>query len=619
MNLRGRDQICSNCQSVENSAVCGTCGEYRRVAGRDREGQPWCERCRHRYRNRIVDEDRRRLIIERVTAADPSLNTDTVAGVLAETVTTRRSLRRLAIYLDEHPDVFRVGPTSVLPILDRFTQALVDAGTQTIATIHPACVGCGRRQPRHARTSDGQGVLCSACWARTHKEICGDCGREGRVVVRDRDRRPICELCRLQARRHSRLDELNAQIIAVLADTVGFLEEQQIVESVEQTAPKIPDRSLLAQALRDGPALTVAARRPVVVARFVGELRQHGAALPAAVCADCDQPAEPMFVHGGAVRCYRCERRRDIYYRRGSDTQVAQQVVDAVTAADPSLPESVVRRVLAETVPARRALPRLAGHIAAHPDVFNVGPTTTVAVVDRFTRALVAAGAQTIRTIEPVCEGCGERRPRSARTPTGGLCGSCSNKRVCAACGQIGRRAERTSGGVICQRCANQRRSLRRLQEVIERIVAVVIDAQPNAVQPSLMAAIEQVAPDLSRRQFLAEQLETGPSLSLPAGRRPLVARLLSELRAHGVRLPAAVCADCDGPAEPLFIRRQVVRCNSCATHCPRCGHARSRPGRSPLPLVHHRATGTNLQPVRPRSPTRVDRRRPLPPVPTAS
>ena len=48
-----------------------------------------------------------------------------VCKVLAETVATRRSLRRLAIYMDEHPDVFSVGPTSMLPILDRFTRALV--------------------------------------------------------------------------------------------------------------------------------------------------------------------------------------------------------------------------------------------------------------------------------------------------------------------------------------------------------------------------------------------------------------------------------------------------------------------------------------------------------------
>jgi hypothetical protein len=371
VNLRGRDQICSNCQSIANSAVCGTCSEYRRVAGRDREGRPWCDRCRHRCRNRIVDEDRRRLIIRRVTAADAFLNSDTVFKVLDETVTTRRSLRRLAIHLDEHPDVFSVGPTSLLPILDRFTQALVDAGAKTITTIHPACYGCGRRQPRHARTSDGQGVLCSACWARTHEEICGLCGRAGRVVVRDRDRRPMCELCRLQARRHSRMDGLNARIVAVLADTVGFLEEQQIIEAVEQTAPKIPDRSLLAQALRDGPALNVAARRPVIVARFVGEMRQRRAALPAAVCAECDRPAEALFVHGGAVRCYGCERRRDIYYRRGSDAQTAQQIVDAVTAADSTLPERVVLEVLTETVPARRALP-------AWPDISPPTPTCSV-------------------------------------------------------------------------------------------------------------------------------------------------------------------------------------------------------------------------------------------------
>ena len=71
---------------------------------------------------------------------------------------------------------------------------------------------------------------------------------------RDHDGRPICELCRLQARRRSRLDELNGQIVAVLADTVRPLNNDQVIDAVEQTAPKIPDRSLLLeQLLRDVP------------------------------------------------------------------------------------------------------------------------------------------------------------------------------------------------------------------------------------------------------------------------------------------------------------------------------------------------------------------------------
>lgn len=578
--LRGREGICSNCHSVANSADCAVCGEFRRVAGRNPEGRPWCERCRKRVRNRQVDEERRGLIIECVIAADPSLTAETARAVLEDTVNTRRSLRRLAEQLEGRADVFAAGPTSVLPVLDRFTRALTGAGAQAIITIDPICERCGRQRPRHARTkSDQNGGVCSACWARTHKQSCSTCGHERRVVARDTDGHAVCDPCLRQVRRRERLDELNEQIAAVLADSFGSLNQQRLIATVERTAPTGPTRSLLAQKLRHGPPLTVPARRPGVVARLLADLRAQDVAVPAAVCAECDQPADPLFVHGGVARCYGCAHRRDNYHRRGSDTDAAQRIVDEVTAADSSLAEEAVRQVLADVAPSRRALPRLAGHVAAHPDVFTVGPTTTVAVVDRFTRALVAAGAQAIRSIEPVCDRCGKRRPRNARTATGGLCLSCSRKGLCAACGQVGRPARGGDGGqAICRQCAYRRRAACRLEDLTGRIVIAVIDAQPTIAPSMIVAAVERVAADAVRRGLLVEKLGAGPALATPARRHPVVAQLLAELRANGADIPAATCADCNGPAEPLFIHRAVVRCTRCATHCPDCGHLRSRP-----------------------------------------
>jgi hypothetical protein len=578
VNLRGREGICSNCQFIANSAHCAVCGEFRRVAGRTPEGRPWCERCQHHARNRRVDEDRRRPIIGIVTAADPSLTADMVRTVLADSVTTRRSLRRLAEHLSRHPDAFSLGPTSVLPVLDRFTRALVAAGAQRIATIHSTCVSCGRRQPRHARTSDGA-ILCSACWSRTHKHDCSRCGRERRVAARDPEGKAICELCLLQIHRRERLDELNERIAAALTDTMDSLPRAEVIAAVERVAPTVPLRAVLAQQLRDEPALTVAARRHAVIARLLAELRDRRADLPTAVCAECDLPADPLFVHGGVVRCHACERRRDTCQRRGSDTDAAQLIIDAVVSANRSLSEEIVHRVLAEVVPARRHLPRLAGYVAAHPDVFTVGPTTTVAVVDRFTRALIAAGATTIRVIDPVCDHCGQRRPRTTRTPTGGLCLSCSRKGLCAVCGQVGRLTrDDSTGEVICRPCAYRRRVHRRHAELTERITTVVTDAQALLTRTVIVAALEAVAAHEIRRGLLAEQLGAGPALSVPADRDPLVARFLAELRVRGADIPPAACADCREPAEPLFIHRGVVRCHRCATHCPTCGHRRSRP-----------------------------------------
>ncbi len=578
VNLRGREGICSNCVAIANCAHCAVCGEYRRVAGRAPDGQPRCGRCRHDARNRGVDEERRRLIIGTVTAKDPSLTVETVAAVLKETVSTRRSLRRLAEHLGRHPDVFSVGPTSVLPVLDRFTVALVAAGAQAIVTVHPVCSSCGRRQPRHARTSDGA-ILCSACWSRTHKHECSMCGRERRVAARDPGGKAICELCLVQIHRQERLGELNEQITAALTHTVGSLPTPEVIAAAEPVAPTVPLRAVLAQQLRDEPALTVPARRHVVVARLLAELRARGAAVPAAVCSECDLPADPVFVHAGVVRCCSCERRRDNYYRRGSDTDAAQLIIDAVAATDRSLTEGVVRQVLAEVVPARRDLPRLAGYVAAHPDVFAVGPTTTAAVLDRFTRALIAVGATTIRTIEPVCDRCGKRRPRRARTATGGLCLSCSRKGLCPLCGEVGRLARQDhTEEVICRRCAYRRRVDGRLEELTDRIVTAVSEAQPPLARAVVVAAIERVAAHEIRRGLLAEQLRAGAALNVPADRHPLVARFLTDLRVRGADIHPASCSGCQGPAEPLFIHRGAVRCSHCATHCPSCGHPRSRP-----------------------------------------
>ena len=575
--VRGRQRICSNCQSIANSARCAACGELRRVGGRDLEGQPWCERCRNRLLGQRADEVRRQLIVEVVTAADPTLGEDRVRQVLTDTVATCRSLRRLAVHLDEHPDVFEVGPTSVLPILDRFTRALIAAGAEGITTIHPVCDDCGRRRPRHTRSKDGG--LCSACWARANKQTCSACGVSRRVAARDRDGRAVCDACMRQLRRRQRLDDLTEQIATVLAGTVGSLTGAEVTAVIEGVAPTVPARAGLVECLHDGPPLNVSARRAVVVARLLAALRAEGAAVPGAICADCDQPADPLTVHGGVVRCQACERRRDNCHRRGSDAEAEQVIVDAVTAADPSLADGLVRGVLADAVPSRRVLPRLAGYIVANPDVFAAGPTTTMAVVNRFTRALAAAGAQVIRPIEPVCDSCGQRRPRSIRTADGGLCSSCSRTGLCAVCGHLGRVGQRDRPeAAICRSCDHERQRASQLEELAERIAATVTRAQPSLAHLDIVAAIDQTAPNVAARVLLVEQLTAGPTLAIPAHRHPVVARLLAELRASGAHVPAASCAGCDGPAEPLFIHRGVVRCKPCATRCLDCGHPRARP-----------------------------------------
>ncbi len=593
VKLRGRARICSNCDAIRNSAACGECGEHRRVVARTPDGRPWCERCRKQTLRGHAESDRRRLIIEVVTAACAgSLSEQAIRTVLTDTVTSPQSLRRLAGHLAHHPDTFETGPTSELPILHRFTLALAAAGAANITTIHPVCSGCRRRQPRHGRTEAG-GVLCAACWSRTHKQNCSACRRRRPVAARDPQGHPLCEPCLHQARRREQLAQLNQEIIQALPDLTESPGGHQVIDAIEQAAPSLPLRTELAHHLHDAPPLTLAAPRPAVAARLLARLRAHGADLPAALCAECGQPADPHVLYGGMAICRDCERRRDRNRRRESDTDTAQPIIDAVTTADPSLLQDEVRRVLADAAPTARHLTRLAGHVRAHPDVFTAGPTTTAAVADRFTRALIAAGATTIRVIDPVCDRCHQRRPRYARTPTGGLCTPCSRTWLCPRCGHDGHLATHPdTGDVTCQRCDYRQDTGQLLAELADQITASLTASHPSIGPAAITAALDTTVPDPHRRRVLAAQLHAGAPLADPARRHPTLARFLAELRSHHADLPPAACTDCGGPAEPLAIHHGVVRCHACATHCPGCGHPRSRP-----PIRRCRWCGTQPPP----------------------
>jgi hypothetical protein len=305
--LSPEGRICRNCVAIRNSAICGHCGEHRRVDGRDPDGVAWCARCRQHDRRVAVDAGRRQRIIDAVTAADPTIGAEVVPAVLAATVQSRASLRRLADHLDAHRDVFVVGPTTTLPILDRFTAALETAGAERIATIHPVCGRCGRRRRWHARTESGG--ECSACWSRTHREPCSVCGRARNVDHRDDHGLPVCEPCVQRQRRRQRLDGLAAEIIAGVQRADPSLDATQITAALDHLAPKVPTRAVIARQLQREPPLSTAVNRLPLVARLLGELRAGGASVPAARCEDCAGPAEPLVVYRDVVRCHSCAKR----------------------------------------------------------------------------------------------------------------------------------------------------------------------------------------------------------------------------------------------------------------------------------------------------------------------
>jgi hypothetical protein len=278
----------------------------------------------------------------------------------------------------------------------------------------------------------------------------------------------------------------------------------------------------------------------------------------------------------GRPWCLRCRRRHG---HETADAALREQIIDTVIRADPALSEETIRLVLTKTAPFPRSRHLLAAHLATNPDVFIVGPTSTLAVLDRFTRGLIAASSERLRTLHPVCDHCGRQLPwhagRSCRT-----CWTRSDKQTCQVCGMIRRLGHQDAhGGAICDYCVDRQRRRVGPVELVDRIVAVVSEADGSLNRAQAAAALDRAVRGAAARTVLVDQLAQGPSLTLAAPRHTGVARLLAELRADGAALPAALCHDCSGPAEPLITHCDVVRCRRCAARCSGCGRFNTQPG----------------------------------------
>lgn len=305
--LRSRTEagmICSACYRRRHAGNCGVCGEHRPFVGRDQDGRRWCQACALHDKTCRVDAGHRQAIVQAVAAVDPLLSDERLHAVLAETVTSRKALRWLANHLHEQPEVFTVGPTSTLPVLDRFTRALVSAGAHGIAVIDPSCAGCERRV--RPREREGDRWLCSACSARRRAVPCAGCGVTRPPSRRDADGRPRCSWCVQQQRDAEDLAGWASEIVEAVRSAKPRLRIEQIRAVIARVAPKRGQREELAEQLRVA-ALDVIPT-PFLVAKLLLALRSAGGStLPAPACDGCRQrtPA-PASLRGGRIACADC-------------------------------------------------------------------------------------------------------------------------------------------------------------------------------------------------------------------------------------------------------------------------------------------------------------------------
>lgn len=109
-------------------------------------------------------------------------------------------------------------------------------------------------------------------------------------------------------RRLRRLDELAAEIAEVVHGADPAVAVVDIRAALDELAPNVPARALIARQLAGGPPLSAGVHRLVPVARLLDVLRAGGAALPAATCTDCGEAAQPLVTHRSVVRCLVCAR-----------------------------------------------------------------------------------------------------------------------------------------------------------------------------------------------------------------------------------------------------------------------------------------------------------------------
>jgi hypothetical protein len=280
----------------------------------------------------------------------------------------------------------------------------------------------------------------------------------------------------------------------------------------------------------------------------------------------------------GRALCNTCQNRRRDRRRKAAQRY---EIIRLVLTAFPSADATVVESALIETVGANGSVTRLFEHLAACPEVLLSGPTSTVAVLDRFVVALGRAGVL-IETIHPLCDRCGRRRRWHARTQSGGECSTCRPRNPKDPCGSCGRprRVDHRDGTnrPICRDCWEIAGRQSRLDQLANEITTALQARYPQTSQQALQTAITASAPTVRDRARLGRLLADAPDLHTVFHRPVPLAHFLVAARAEGVNFAAAACEDCHGPAEPPVVYRRIVRCPACARRCPGCARSTKDP-----------------------------------------
>jgi hypothetical protein len=182
---RGEHWYCAVCGPKPLS--CAVCGNLRRVAAIDRDGQPRCLSC-------PPDEGREpiAILLEVIAGVDPTVSPDAVVAALERATSRAGQRRQLAWALEDRPELLTgAGAEAPVPSVLRLIDALRETGSTKI--VRPACPHCGRVVAL-SKKRDGLRI-CRGCEARLRAVPCARCGAVRDPATRDAQGRPLCSNC----------------------------------------------------------------------------------------------------------------------------------------------------------------------------------------------------------------------------------------------------------------------------------------------------------------------------------------------------------------------------------------------------------------------------------------
>jgi len=186
LHRRGQDWYCSGCATTQ-AQPCSGCGANTRVAARDGQGRPLCQRCK-----RGLGADAASVVAQLVAAIDPDLAADVVAAAVTAAAPQSGQRARLAAALTARPDLLTgAGAHSPVPAVLRLIEQLCAAGATGV--VRPACPHCHRVVVLSKRV--GAVRLCRNCLAKSRAQPCHRCGARREPAARDGQGEAICAYC----------------------------------------------------------------------------------------------------------------------------------------------------------------------------------------------------------------------------------------------------------------------------------------------------------------------------------------------------------------------------------------------------------------------------------------